>query len=133
MFWYLAQSSTIFHKDILLWVRIPPRVRCTHYLIKFVSDLRQVGVFSPTTPVSYTNKTDRHDITELLLKVALNTINHKDIQYEWTNIWYMLERTRIATSYFKCLSTSLPGYKLLKSCKLSKINRKVLSSFKLLK
>ena len=76
MFWYLAQSSTIFHKDIMLWVRIPPRVRCTHYLIKFVSDLRQVGVFSPTTPVSYTNKTDRHDhdIPEILLKEASNAI-----------------------------------------------------------
>jgi hypothetical protein len=29
--------------------------------------------FSPGTPVSSTNKTDRHDITEILLKVALNT------------------------------------------------------------
>jgi len=38
-------------------------------MIKFVSDLRQVGGFSST------NKTDRHDITEILLKVALNTIN----------------------------------------------------------
>jgi hypothetical protein len=27
------------------------------------------------SPVSYTNKTDRQDITEILLKVALNTIN----------------------------------------------------------
>jgi len=26
------------------------------------------------TPVSSTNKTDRHNITEILLKVALNTI-----------------------------------------------------------
>jgi hypothetical protein len=26
-------------------------------------------------PVSTTNKTNRHDITEILLKVALNTIN----------------------------------------------------------
>jgi hypothetical protein len=26
------------------------------------------------TPVSSTNKTDRYDITEILLKVALNTI-----------------------------------------------------------
>ena len=33
--------------------------------------------FSPGTPVSSTNKTDRHDIAELFLKVALNTINHK--------------------------------------------------------
>jgi hypothetical protein len=32
--------------------------------------------FSPGTPVSSTNKTDRHDITEILLKVALNTIKH---------------------------------------------------------
>ena len=30
--------------------------------------------FSPGTPVSFTNKTDRHDINEILLKVALNTI-----------------------------------------------------------
>ena len=30
--------------------------------------------FSQGTPVSSTNKTDRHDITEILLKVGLNTI-----------------------------------------------------------
>jgi hypothetical protein len=46
-----------------------------HYLIKLVSDLRQVSGFSPGTPVSSTNKTDCHDIAELLLKVALNTKN----------------------------------------------------------
>ena len=38
-----------------------------HYVIKFVSELRQVGDFL------HQNKTDRHDITEILLKVALNT------------------------------------------------------------
>jgi hypothetical protein len=32
-------------------------------------------LFSLDTPVSSTNKTDRHDITEILLKMALNTIN----------------------------------------------------------
>jgi hypothetical protein len=31
--------------------------------------------FSPDTPASSTIKTDRHDIAEILLKVALNTIN----------------------------------------------------------
>jgi hypothetical protein len=31
-------------------------------------------LFSLGTPVSSTNKTDHHDITEILLKVALNTI-----------------------------------------------------------
>jgi hypothetical protein len=43
-------------------------------VIKFVNDLRQVGGFSPGTPVSSTNKTYSHDITEILLKVALNAI-----------------------------------------------------------
>jgi hypothetical protein len=41
-----------------------------HYVIRFISDLR----FSPDPPVTSTNKTDRHDITEILLKVALSTI-----------------------------------------------------------
>jgi hypothetical protein len=31
--------------------------------------------FSPGTPASSTTKTDRHDIAEVLLKVAFNTIN----------------------------------------------------------
>jgi hypothetical protein len=39
--------------------------------MKFVSDLRQVGRFSPGTPVS--DKTYHHNIAEILLKVALNT------------------------------------------------------------
>jgi hypothetical protein len=36
-----------------------------HYVIKFVSDLRQVSVHSPGTPLSSTNKTDRYDTTEM--------------------------------------------------------------------
>jgi hypothetical protein len=47
-------------------------------VIKFVSDLRQVGGL--ISPVSSTNKTDRHDITETLLKVALNTIKQTNQQ-----------------------------------------------------
>jgi hypothetical protein len=39
-----------------------------------VYKLRMLNWFSPGTSVSFTNKTDRHDITEILLKVALNTI-----------------------------------------------------------
>jgi hypothetical protein len=45
-----------------------------HYMIAFVGDLRQISGLSGT-PVSSTNKTDNHDITDILLKVALNTIN----------------------------------------------------------
>jgi len=38
--------------------------------------------FSPGTPVSSTNKTDCHDITEILLKVALNTTNLNQINFQ---------------------------------------------------
>jgi hypothetical protein len=44
-----------------------------HYVIKIVSDKTDQW-FSPGTPVSSTNRTDCHNITEILLKVALNTI-----------------------------------------------------------
>jgi hypothetical protein len=37
--------------------------------------------FSQGTPVYSTNKTDRHDITEILLKVALNTITLTQLVY----------------------------------------------------
>jgi len=45
-----------------------------HYVIKIVSDRSMV---SPDNPVSSPNKTDCHDIVEILLKVALHTINLK--------------------------------------------------------
>jgi len=43
------------------------------YSVQFLYCGRSV-VFSQGTPVSSTNKADCHDITEILLKVALNTI-----------------------------------------------------------
>ena len=45
-----------------------------HYVIKCVSDLRQVGGFLQVLFPS-TNKTDPHNITEILLKVVLKTID----------------------------------------------------------
>jgi hypothetical protein len=44
-----------------------------HYLISLSMTCHRSVVFSDTT-VSSTNKTDRHNITEILLKVVLNTI-----------------------------------------------------------
>ena len=45
-----------------------------HYVIKFVSDLQQVGGFLLVLRLPPTNKTDSHDITDILLKVALRTL-----------------------------------------------------------
>ena len=55
----------------------PAQVRCTLYKLcdKVFQSLATCQWFSPGTPVSCTNKTDRHDITGILLKVALNTTN----------------------------------------------------------
>ena len=52
--------------------------------------------FSQRTLVSTVNKTDRHDITEILLKVALNTINHVVFYVE--GAWNFLNRTNSFTS-----------------------------------
>ena len=57
-----------------LWVRIPFMARWTRYtLCDKVCQWLAAGRWF--TPISSTNKTDCHDITEILLKVALNTIN----------------------------------------------------------
>jgi hypothetical protein len=59
---------------LMMWVRLPPRARSTTLYDQGCQWLTAGGVFSPGPPVSSTNKTDRHDITKILLKVALNTI-----------------------------------------------------------
>jgi hypothetical protein len=53
----------------MLWVRISIRARCTT-LCDQVCQWLATG-----PPVSSTNKTYRHDITEILLKAELNTMN----------------------------------------------------------
>jgi len=59
-----------------LWVRIPLRrgILYTTLCEKVCQWLATGQWFSPCTPVSCTNQSDRHDIAELLLKVAY-TIN----------------------------------------------------------
>ena len=54
---------------------------CDNHIIFTLCDksFSVTWLFSQGTLISSTNKTDRHDITEILLKVALNTINHNHI------------------------------------------------------
>jgi hypothetical protein len=60
--------------SLMLWVRISIRARCTTLCDNVYQWIATGRGFSPGTLVSSTNKTDHHDITEILLKVALNTI-----------------------------------------------------------
>ena len=65
---YLAHSANRVHGEIY---------SIQNYVILKVCQWLTTGRwFSPSTPVSSTNKTDRHDITDILLSVALNTIAH---------------------------------------------------------
>jgi len=63
--WIYNNLCNQYLSPLMLWVRIP---------------LRR-GVLNTTlcTPVSSDNKTDCHDITEILLKVTLITINQLEI------------------------------------------------------
>jgi len=49
----------------------PNQTRCTRYNIKVCQWLAAGRWFSPDTPAFSTNKTDRHDITTIFVKVAL--------------------------------------------------------------
>ena len=61
------------------------QVRCTTLCDKVCQCLATGQWFSPGSPVSSTNKTDRHDITEILLKVALNTIKQTNSHSSYSN------------------------------------------------
>jgi len=43
--------------------------------------------FSPGTPVCSTNKSNRHDIAEIMLKVALNTITLTHVRWKNMNLF----------------------------------------------
>ena len=61
----------------MLWVRISIRARCTTLCDKVCQWLATDRWFSPGPLVSSTNKSEHHDITEILLKAALNTCTIK--------------------------------------------------------
>ena len=106
--WPCSYGSWIYNylcnqclSPLTLWVRISLRrgVLDTTLCDKVCQWLATGRWFSPGTPVSSTNKTDRHDITEILLKVALNTIKQTNYQNVFIDI-----KTRIS-SYWKNLIT----------------------------
>jgi hypothetical protein len=70
--WIYNYLSNQCLSPLMLWVWIPIRARCTTLCDKVCQWLVTGWWFSP---VSSTNRTDCHDITEILLKVALSTIN----------------------------------------------------------
>ena len=76
---WLDSPNTHIHDCSLTWLDSPN----THIHDCSLTWLATGWWFSPGTSVSSTNKTDCHDITEILLKVALNTINQTNHHLAW--------------------------------------------------
>ena len=102
--WPRSSDSWIYNyqcsqclSPVMLWFRISIRTRCTTLCDQVCQWLATARWFSPGPPVSSTNKTDRHNITEILLKVALNTIKQSNKQ---TNI---LHGSRWLSGFLKSL------------------------------
>jgi hypothetical protein len=76
----------------------PTRARFTRYNIIWSSLSVATGQwFSPGNPVSSTNKTDHHDITEILLKVALSVLNQQTIRKLLSVLMYNKKKNQIST------------------------------------
>ena len=74
---FLKQSdstSFILKKRKNYWVALNFLSKCIYNKLESCQWLVAGRLFSPGTPISSTNKTDRHDIIEIMFKVALNTI-----------------------------------------------------------
>ena len=74
------------------WVRVFVNYKkgCTRLAVasyKVYQLLAHGRWFSPGTPASSITKTDRHDIAEILVKVALNTKNHIKINQIMNDIY----------------------------------------------
>jgi hypothetical protein len=79
--WSWSYGSWIYNylfnqclSPLMLLVRISIRARCTTLCDNVYHWLATGRWLCQVTSVSCTNKTDRHDIAEILLKVALDTI-----------------------------------------------------------
>jgi hypothetical protein len=67
-FWYEVIIYIEFQKSVMLDL---PDLRLLHISTNRLSHLSDGSLWQPCPPVSSTNKTELHSITEILLKVAL--------------------------------------------------------------
>jgi hypothetical protein len=103
--WSLSYGSWIYNylcnhrlPPLMLWVRTSTRAGYTALCDKVCQWLATGRWFSPGPQVSSTNKTDRQDITEIVLKVALSTIkqtsnnihHHPSRQYLDTDVVFQI-------------------------------------------
>ena len=81
-----------------------------HYVIKVRQLLATGQWFSPRTPVSSTNETDRHDITEMLLKVdTQRSASYLDLHLEIDNGGRLKTKLYDKRDDFTFISSNIPA------------------------
>jgi hypothetical protein len=86
--WIKKFSPKNIDLPLLLWVRISIRARCTTLCDQVCQWLATCQWLSLGSPVSSTNKTDRHDITEILLKMAFKH-QQTNTTLQYLIYWYI--------------------------------------------
>ena len=86
---------------LMWWVRISIRTRCTALYDKVFLWLATARWFSPGPTVCSTNKTDHHDITEILLK---RSVSYWDRSYQIASI---ISRYKFDNSSTRCSASTL--------------------------
>jgi len=112
-----SKNQTIFrgrcgHDDMVVGFAITYAIIAYHHWISKFESRTWLGVldttfcdqvdqwhaagllFSPGTLVSFTNKTDSHDIAEILLKVASNTMT-QTLKHHSTNVGFLITGTML--------------------------------------
>ena len=76
-------AINVYSSSLIFWVQILPMARCARYSFMWssLSVTCACRWLSPGAHISFINKTNRHDIAEILLKVALNTITLTQIYH----------------------------------------------------
>ena len=94
---------------LVLWIRISIRARCKPLCDQVFQWLATGLWYSPDPPVSFTNTTDRHGLTELLLKaISQPTIN---IGWYWSLKIIQLSLYCPFYYFFRhCFQTILPKF-----------------------
>jgi hypothetical protein len=93
--------------------------RLTAASVKVYQLLAHGRWFSPGTPASSTTKTGRHDIAEILLKVALNTKNQSINQFKW---YSTVPGFNLHLVIYGAIYPTAPGFNWLFTIQLKTVN-----------